>query len=447
MESMLVLQPKLSASECLMASDRLSDIKSVIPKSFCTILLCLAFFPFTPAVFAEYYTQPFYLIFSWIVILYALFVRTNLQISSTALLIIPLLVLCIAFSVFNHDLNALAVMLTISSTFLLWSFLRTGLFSNHIYVATVLHWAIVIWLVLAIIHFSGYNTFLVPSHFANAPEVLKASGRGVLSFAPEPTHYALHTAALIVLKLLCDRKVWFFVASLTVLLLTSLSSTLIFLSLTAFCISSVYQIFATSMNRSSIPVRSFILCALISLVFIVVMPFVGQFLVSDSSTRIGSLLSLISKASLADLMDSLELDGSSCARVNGLIQSIRLSLSSFLLPHGFASPIWQQARLEYCQYSGVGLSASVPSGYFSLLFVYGFMAIPLLSFLLYKSCVNFRIAGRIGQVYSFAVALAALIPVTQLHFSDPSLLLAILIPEFTHASFNRSNLADNLEPS
>jgi hypothetical protein len=419
----------------------------VIPKSFCTILLWLAFFPFTPGIFAESYTQPFYLIFSWTVILYALFVRTNLQISSTALLVIPLLVLCIAFSVFNHDLNALAVMLTISSTFLLWSFLPSGPFSNQIYVATLLQWAIVIWLVLAVIHFSGYNTFLVPSHLANAPEVLRASGRGVLSLAPEPTHYALHTAALIVLKLLCDRKVWFFVASLTVLLLTSLSSTLIFLSLTAFCISAVYQIFATSMNRPSIPVRSFILFALISFVFIVFMPVVVQFIVSDSSTRFGSLLSLISRASFADFMDVLELDGSTCARVHGLIQSIRISLSSFLLPHGFASPTWQQASQEYCQYSGVGLSGSVPSAYFSLLFVYGFMAIPLLFFLLYRSCVNFRNAGRIGQVYSFAVALAALIPVTQLHFSDPSLLLAILIPEFTHASFNRSNLADNLEPS
>jgi len=429
-----VFQPKLSPPDRLMASHRLPGIIFVIPKSLCTLLLCLAFFPFMPSFFTESYTQPFYLLFSWMLIAYAFFASNNLRISSTALIIIPLVVSCIAFSIFNLDLNAIAVVSTIVSTFLLWSFLPSGPFSNYTYIASVLHWAIVIWLVLAVIHFLGYNTFLVPSHFANAPEVLKASGRGVFSFAPEPTHYALHTAALIVLKLLCDRKIWFFVASLAILLLSSLSSTLIFLSLAALAISAVYQIFATSMHIFSIPIRSLILFVLISFGFIIGMLVVGQFFFSDSSTRFGSLLSLISSASPADLMDTLEFDGSSCARVNGLIQSIRLSFGSFLLPHGFASSIWQQARSEYCQYSGVGLSATVPSGYFSLLFVYGFMAIPFLLFLLYRSCLNFQRASRISLVYSFAVALAALIPISQLHFSDPSLLLAILIPQLTHTS-------------
>jgi hypothetical protein len=431
---MLDVLPSQSNPGFLMAEYIQLPLKRFLfPRLLAAILLVLAFFPYTPFVFTESYTQPFYLLFSWGILAYILMASSDVRISINSLLLLPLLLLCIVFSLIRYDLNALAVMLTIASTFILCFLRPSGPFSDLNYVAKILHFSIIAWLVLGVIHYLGFNTFLVPSHLASAPEVLRASGRGVLSFAPEPTHYALHTAALIVLKLLCDKKVFFFFLSFLLLLLTSLSSTLIVLSVVSLLLSASVRLF-TCDSRLSISLLLLRLVTFISSVVFAIMFFIGLGMVLGSGTRFGSLFSLISMMSPSDFMDSLEFDGSTCARVNGLVQSVRLSFEALLLPHGFRSLIWEQAKTQYCQYSGVGLSSTVPSGYFSLLFVYGIASIPFLGFVFSKSAVNFVSAGKIGVVFSFSVALSAIMPLSQLYFSDPSLLLALLLPGFAHNS-------------
>lgn len=264
-----------------------------------------------------------------------------------------------------------------------------------------------LWVTTAIIQITidpSFMTFLVGS-WSSAGEVVVASGRGVLSLAPEPTTFGFHLIILGALSYLLSGNGR--VSALIILgsLLLAISSSSLLVLIMAFSIG-------IACNISLRLLAKVFLFGLVAVSFFLVLPSIN--LENYFNLRIFDLLKLA-----YEKPELLLADSSVNTRLGGLFVSILEPIIRIFIPFGLSLSDWLVEReFLLAKYSFLlGLSGSgMPSGYFIMLYQGGFLFVP---FLLYMG-------HKILAIRSFApkdrwlVLAAIIVPFFQFSLASPT---------------------------
>ncbi len=233
----------------------------------------------------------------------------------------------------------------------------------------ILQASIVIWLGVAVVQKFVNPTFAVGliGQWGEQSVDILASGRGVLSLAPEPTHHAFHililAACLIHLDTRGFSRILIPLCIFDAIVLAASSSAFLAVGLASLIFIFFYQ------PRSLALVVTFIL--------------IGWFYF-DSIENIfsgGNRLFMLISAVMAEPVSLLSIDHSVNVRLGGIIASIFFCGSNLFFPQGMGIESWETSREDLLQrlpwlmdLSNVG----PPSGIGILLFQIGFLALPFL---------------------------------------------------------------------
>lgn len=225
--------------------------------------------------------------------------------------------------------------------------------------------AIFIWLSIAAVQFfinPLFATNLTGEWGVSSAIAVIESGRGVLSLAPEPTHFALHVFALLTLAMVLGESSIRLVIGLVLLIVFSISTTLLF-TLIASALISLIRI-DTFERRNLIKIAAIGGLALLGLSFLI-------------APRFYEVWSVI----ISNPMAIIALDGSANARASGLVLGSQAIFDNVFFPHGMSNAEWLVAREELIERSenfNQLSSSGVASGYLRPVYEIGFFAIPFL---------------------------------------------------------------------
>ena len=312
--------------------------------------------------------------------------------------------------------------------------------------------ALILWALLGLFQLAGFQ----PDLFIVSPEVqsdMALSGRGSVSFSPEPTHFGF-TMICMSSILICieprQTKILIILITLASSILVAKSSSCILIYLLAFfsCVATfAIQILrvlqSNTKNLLKIRIRVLFLALMFLASILGLYFFANRFL---EGSRIVDLISQFKSASIKlnpdidSLIYSIQLiDFSVGARLGGLLFSLKQVFLSYGLPNGFSNEHWN----IIIQSSGIDISAAgPPSGYFLNLYVGGVLALPVLSS--FFSYLTNRIDFR-QSLISFILLSSGYVFLFQFTLASPvfSLLLSALVP-ITNLSNNYPKTAEPL---
>ena len=266
----------------------------------------------------------------------------------------------------------------------------------------LLSWAILAWVVVGAIQRFISLTFLnfLVTQSEDLSVNIAASGRGVLGFAPEPTHHALHLVSMATaLMLLRGNRIVVGLAIGAAVLLAGSSFAVL-----AIAAGTLIWALSAPLKRSW-----FFLLAIFGMLLSTFLPYI----LSGDSRLVG----LIDRA-LYSGTDVLISDASANARLSGIFLPIWETLSGGLLPSGISWQAWLEMRATILVENGWVFNLSeggVASG-FGLIFVQaGLFSIPIILLFIKRFLVDFS-----NQQVGLLTASAFFCFLGQLYLATPS---------------------------
>ena len=235
------------------------------------------------------------------------------------------------------------------------------------------------------------------------------SGRGVLSLAPEPTHFALHMLVMAGALMVMRGPLW-------AVALAAASALFLAASSFAALVIGFGGLLWAVMRPWRWPLVALFFVG-VSTVFLI-----AQALFSPD-TRIGRLIAVLTEFGFAGLLT----DASANARIYGIIAPITESFNTLLVPLGATTSAWLDMRdvILAANSQIYSLSGAGPAtGYGLILVQGGVLALPVLAYLFA------RLFWRAGASWrGLPVVIGATVFVGQIYLSTPSfsLLLAAVI--------------------
>ena len=384
------------------------------------VFVYLAAFVYTPYLFLGSYTQPWFLIYAGCFSLFLVLAPNASRSINKHLIFYGLISL--AFLPSLDSISQLAVATTI---FLTWLVLDCQFRDSLAFKQVLLNccrFSFYIQATVSLIQAFFLPSFLVPSSLLGVQTAVLNSGRGVIGLTPEPTHNALHLFLLVACIFFCSLNSFELVLSVFLIIICTKSSTLLLVLILALILVFLSSFIKKAFHfNSSLDIKYVFLALCCPIFFLVFFSLASRF---DTSLRIFSLIRSLDSFSL-DLL--LSTDGSSCARLQGLLSSASLVFSDFLMPHSYNLSSWTSLVniSNVCTESGTSLSETLPSGYFSQLYYFGFLLSPF--------CLP--VARQLKYIYSFSYSLPLcfvifsvwLIPFFQFYFSDPILVISLFL--------------------
>lgn len=390
------------------------------------------------------YTQvyPYIIALAYLVCLVSTDAGFYLQCLKKCRLILPLLItpiLTIIFAATYDSEQSLKYLISFAGPILLAPIYFAIINKYRPLAAKILWITLLIWTFVGFLQLLGLQIDL----FIVSPEVqsdISLSGRGSVSFSPEPTHFGFtmicYSASLICVA---PQKNKLIIASIalisSILIAKSSSSILVYLLALATCFATAILDLARNipfMNKRPIIVsKKGIIIALAAIGTFQLFYFSMSRLLEES--RIGDIAKRIFSSSvnmtsgIDSLIASLSLiDYSVGARLGGLLFSIKEISTSSLFPNGFSNAQWNSVVAT----SGIEISSSgPPSGYLSVVYVGGFLALPMIFAFIYHLYVRIRVSEPLT---SFVLLSGAYVFLFQLTLASPafSLLFAAMVPAF-----------------
>lgn len=348
-----------------------SNIAQVYLVVLTPLVLLFSTFPYFQLVPNEGYTQPQVYLVAALLFPFSIGAFTALRHVDIASIIWVLLIGLFGFLVSSFpydDGQEYRYLLIYLSPFALIPVFVTTLTIFPSTTTRLLQFSIVAWLCVSVLQILVSPNFgmALLGHWSTHAEDIVSSGRGVLGFAPEPTHNAFHTLLMAgCLAVIDDSKFSRILAALAVVsavLLAASSSGILALGLAGLVLFLVRQ-----------P-----LIAAFGIWFFALAIVLGNYIVGlfgDIDSRSVALIKIL----LENPELVLIVDYSVNVRLGGLIASFLHIFNSGFLPFGLASETWATERLFLIEtyywlfdLSGVG----PPSGFGVLLFQMGFFGIP-----------------------------------------------------------------------
>lgn len=325
-------------------------------------------FPYTQIFPLDSYTQPYALIFSIAASIYAFpaILKNAPVLDNVAIIglffvgIVSFLISCLPHPG-EQDIKSLIMYVSplfFYSVAFGFARLDISLFRK------VVSYCAIVWLIVGIvqafIHPSFASQFV--GEWSDASEVVVESGRGVISLAPEPTHYAFHMILLAsIIYLLCGQSWLIFSCLLSTILLARSSSAILVLGV------SVGLLFSLNPLRL---LFYWLSCVLIFVLILIIN--LGQF--DQSDIRVFQLMSVF----LSDPMFIIQADHSVNARVGGLVAGMGVVFDNFFIPVGLSNEDWL-LHVPYILRQHPWLfdisSAGIPSGFVIILYQIGFLGV------------------------------------------------------------------------
>lgn len=266
----------------------------------------------------------------------------------------------------------------------------------------LLSWAIIAWVIVGAIQRFISLTFLnfLVTQSEDLSVNIAASGRGVLGFAPEPTHHALHLVSMATaLMLLRGNRIVVGLAIGAAVLLAGSSFAVL-----AIAAGTLIWALSAPLKRSW-----FFLLAVFGMLLSTFLPYI----LSGDSRLVG----LIDRA-LYSGTDVLISDASANARLSGIFLPIWETLRGGLLPSGISWQAWLEMRATILVENGWVFNLSeggVASG-FGLIFVQaGLFSIPVVLLFMKRFLVDFS-----NQQVGLLTASAFFCFLGQLYLATPS---------------------------
>ena len=275
----------------------------------------------------------------------------------------------------------------------------------------IFQFSVGVWLFVGIVQLVVAPEFLsgIVSGHASTENML-SSGRGVLSLAPEPTHYAYHLLILSAVIALFGGRVVYVYLGLAQSAVLALSSGGWLVLLLAFS-------FFVLMKR---PLLFFLAGSFLFVLFsIFTDDFISLITVFQHDFRFLGLA-----GSLLDGSISVYDDYSVNVRILGLLYSLDYIASGFFIPFGISSGQWEISSQEILDGSSglYGISSNgVPSGFGKLLYEAGFLFLPFFLYVCYRF-IKVAITNRLG----FVLLLPFFIACMQYSLSSPDLAFALI---------------------
>jgi len=276
----------------------------------------------------------------------------------------------------------------------------------------IIEFSAMIWLLVGLVQLLFDPNFLAPG-LHTIFNVVLASGRGVLSLAPEPTHFGFQLLFFAAALILLDSKnilIWGCVLGSVIL---ARSSSVLFVLL----ISAILLMIQNGNVRLWIGTIFFAIFVYLTFPALKGMD-VGQW-------RVYQLIDLFLYSD-----SSVLLDASVNARLGGLIASILSSSQDLFAPHGISHVEWLQTREQILRNESYlnHLSASGwPSGYFIIIYQTGWFGL-LLLWVVFKRFYKIKLATNEKLI----IYAAMLVFMMQLMISTPffSVLYGLVVSKF-----------------
>ncbi len=276
-----------------------------------------------------------------------------------------------------------------------------AIYSEKKLLATIFEYASVMWLLVALLQYFYDPNFAI-EHVGLLEEAgsdIVSSGRGVLSLAPEPTHYGFHMLFMAAAILLLNGRLFFSFLCIFQMIFLSLSSSALLVLALAFLLS---LFFSRRIKKSYILASFSLSLVACSLIF-----FAGE-------SRFFAILS----STINDPFQILAVDASVNYRLGGLLASFDYIIKSFFYPHGLSHEQWLLSSEEMMNNNRwlLGLSeVGAPSGIGVLLYQGGFLiALPL--FFIWSIFFTLKLGSSFSRVVILTIPLMVLF---QYYLSSP----------------------------
>ena len=289
----------------------------------------------------------------------------------------------------------------------------------------IIKFALVAWIIVAIIQLCGLNIDL----FVVAPDTVSdslISGRGASSFAPESTHagftFLIFAALLANIQTTTQKKnssLYLIAFALVSSLFISKSSSSILVVILALCICILFwllrkaiKVVSTLRLRRTFSKKIFILVTTAAIIYV--------FILLNQRTRMGTLITELTNSNVLEIssVDTFittlsAVDQSSASRIGGIVLAMNQIVTSNVFPHGFSQELWVKLSQDFT----VPISANgPPSGYISVAYYMGIFAAPLLVSLL---VISISTLSRHSLYYQFVILSALLVFLFQFTIASP----------------------------
>ena len=248
-----------------------------------------------------------------------------------------------------------------------------------------------LWILVGLIQTFINNNFLtsfVGERQNSAVEYVVESGRGVLGFAPEPTHHGFQLLLFSSFLIFTKQKNIFIILSLIAALFIAKSSSVLF------CI--ILALFLFLMKRFKIKYLLYLLTIFILLYF----PIINYINTNDSSSRVFVLMKLFAEDPFTILLSDYSVN----MRLGGIIASICAIFDNYFLPSGLSGNIWMLDINYYLnEYKWLYEISEEgwPSGFLILLYQAGFLILPFYFYIYnYLNKLNIYSSFKIIIIYS-----------------------------------------------
>jgi hypothetical protein len=215
---------------------------------------------------------------------------------------------------------------------------------------------------------NNFLTSLVGERQNSAVEYVVESGRGVLGFAPEPTHHGFQLLLFSTFFIFTKQKNIFIISSLIAALFIAKSSSVVF------CI--ILALFLFLLKRFKIKYLFYFFIIFILLYF----PIINYLYNNDSSSRIFVLLKLFAEDPFTILLSDYSVN----MRLGGIIATIYAIFNNYFLPTGLSGNLWMidiNYYLNKFKWLYEISEEGWPSGFFILFYQAGFLIIPFYIYL------------------------------------------------------------------
>jgi len=252
-------------------------------------------------------------------------------------------------------------------------------------VLLVLTASVYIWLSVALVqkfYWPGFLVNLIGIPESTAYDIVN-SGRGVLSLAPEPTHYGLHMLMLGAALVLLDGRQ-------SVVLLCLFQATFLAGSASALMSLGLGILFLLARIRD---IKAIMLLSAIAICMLMIL---------DNLAPTSRILTLIKSAAVNPLAAILG-DHSSNIRLGGMWASLGYIFENNLIPHGLSNSEWLVSA-EEIKNTNLWLKdlshTGVPSGLGVILFQSGFLLLPSLAWVVISILRSTVTSYKFGVVFS-----------------------------------------------
>lgn len=350
------------------------SISVLLRKSFCCLFIFFCAFPFVRIISFGGYTQPYALLVACILLPVTIKVLIRkgaafhfLYFISFALIGVTLfLIMCFPYT------NAQEYKYLISYVGFPLTAIATLYFADkeRALVKRLIEISVLIWLFVALVqalYHPAFLTSLIGLHPDMGRDML-VSGRGVLSLAPEPTHYGFHMLMFAAALSLLDEKRRY-------VLLCIFQAVFLAKSASAFMAIALGSALAILASRRVRLRTAFLATVSTTILFFVVMHLYPH-----------SRITILLDEFMEHPLDILQRDASLNFRLGGLFATFAYIIDNYILPHGLAHSSWLETAEIIRSNNSWLIDISLvgpPSGIGVLLFQCGILILPHVFFMLF----------------------------------------------------------------